>query len=170
MEDLHRAVREAWGAPMGAWWLVRGGRVLCEEKEELYIGDHIQVRFRGVGGGGEGEAGQAGASGGTQGGEGGTRQTLEKMMEMMRLQGEQLQLLAASTSGLRKEVEELKSGKGKEKQHEEKEKPIPPILVANVEKMEGAPHLPRWMSGQCKLLKELLGAWGRNGWLKTWKG
>ena len=33
---------------------------------------------------------------------------------MMRLQGEQLQILAASTSGVRKEVEEVKSGKGKE--------------------------------------------------------
>ena len=44
-------------------------------------------------------------------------------------------------------MEELKSGKGKEKQQEEKEEPIPPISVANVEKMEAAPHLPRWMSG-----------------------
>ena len=26
-----------------------------------------------------------------------------------------------------------------------------------MEKMEGALHLPRWMSGQCKLLKEFLG-------------
>ena len=40
---------------------------------------------------------------------------------MMRLQGEQLQILAASTSGLRREVEDLKSGKGKEQQREEKE-------------------------------------------------
>ena len=32
---------------------------------------------------------------------------------MMRLHGEQLQILATSTSGLRKEVEDLKSGKGK---------------------------------------------------------
>ena len=65
---------------------------------------------------------------------------------------------------------ELKSGKEKEQQQEEKEEPIPPLSVANVEKMEGAPHLPRWMSGQCKLLKELLGVWGRSGWLKTWRG
>ena len=57
-------------------------------------------------------------------------------------------------------MEELKSGKGKEKQQEGKEKPIPPLSVANVEKKEGAPHLPRWMSGQCKLLKELLGGLG----------
>ena len=80
-------------------------------------------------------------------------------MEMMRLQGEQLQLLAASTSGLRKEVEELKSSKGKEKE-EEREEPIPPITAANVARMEAAPHLPRWMSGQCKLLRELLGGLG----------
>ena len=85
---------------------------------------------------------------------------LEKMMEMMRLQGEQLQLLAASTSGLRKEVEELKSSKGKGKEEEEKEEPIPPITAANVARMEAAPHLPRWMSGQCKLLRELLGGLG----------
>ena len=95
--------------------------------------------------------------GGPLGGEGGTGLALEKMMEMMRLQGEQLQLLAASTSGLRKEAEVLKSGKGKEKHQEEKEEPIPPISVANVAKMEAAPHLPRWMSAQCKLLRELLG-------------
>ena len=60
MEGLQRAVQEVWGAPMGTWWLVRGGRVLRDEEETLYEGDHIQVRFRGVGGGGEGEAGQAG--------------------------------------------------------------------------------------------------------------
>ena len=127
--------------------------MLQDEAETLYEGDHIQVRFRRVGGGGEGEAG------GPPGGEAGTGQALEKMMEMMRLQGEQLQLLAASTSGLRKEVEELKSGKGKEKQREEKEEPIAPISVANVEKMEAAPHpladpadsfvlvLPAWETG-----------------------
>ena len=101
--------------------------MLCDEKEELHTGDHIQVRFRGDGGGGEGEAGQAGASWGPQEGEVGMGQTLAKKMEMMRLQGEVLQLLAASTSGMRKESEELKSGKGKEKQKEEKEEPIPLI-------------------------------------------
>ena len=26
--------------------------------------------------------------------------------------------------------------------------------------MEAAPHLPRWMSGQCKVLRELLGGLG----------
>ena len=160
MEDVQRAVQGVWRAPMGVWWLVRGGRVLRDETEALYEGDHIHVPFRGVGGGGEGEAGQAGAPGGPPGGEGGTGRALEEMMEMMRRQGEQLQLLAASTSGLQKEVEEFKSGKGKDKQEQEKEEPIPPITVANVEKMEGAPHLPRWMSGQCKLLKELLGGLG----------
>ena len=99
----------------------------------------------------------AAASGGMPGGEGGASQTLERMNEMMRLQREQLQLVAASTSGLRKGVEDLKSGKGKEQQREEKEEAIPPLSVAQVEKMENAPHLPRWMSGQCKLPKELLG-------------
>ena len=54
----------------------------------------------------------------------------------------------------------MKSGEGKEKHQEEKEEPIPPLSVANVVKMEGAQHLPRWMSGQCKLLKELLGGLG----------
>ena len=29
-----------------------------------------------------------------------------------------------------------------------------------MEKMESAPHWPRWMLGQCKLLKELLGGLG----------
>ena len=134
--------------------------MLREEKDELYTGDHIQVRFRGVGGRGADEARQDGASGGTQGGKGGTGQTVERMMEIMRLQGEQLQLLAASMSGVGKEVEELKSGKGKQKQRKEKEVAIPPLSAANVEKMEGAPHLPWSMSGQCKLLKELLGGLG----------
>ena len=48
----------------------------------------------------------------------------------------------------------------------------PPPSVAHVEKMESAPHPPRWMSLQCKLLKEILGAlgWGRSGWPRTWKG
>ena len=110
-------------------------------------------------GGGGGEEGQARAQGGPLGGDNGAM-ALEKMMEMMRLQGEQLQLLAASTSGLRKEVEELKSSKGKGKEEEEKEEPIPPITAANVARMEAAPHLPRWMSGQCKLLRELLGGLG----------
>ena len=64
-------------------------------------------------------------------------------------------------------MEELKSGKGKEK---EKEEPIPPLLVANVEKMEGALHMPRWMSGQCKLLKELLGGLGKEWVAKDMEG
>ena len=54
----------------------------------------------------------------------------------------------------------MKSGKGKEQQREEKEEAILPLSVAQVEKTENAPHLPRWMSGQCKLLKELLGGLG----------
>ena len=54
----------------------------------------------------------------------------------------------------------MKSGKAKEKQQEEKEEPIPPLSVATVEKMEGAPHPPRRMLGPCKLLKELLGVLG----------
>ena len=41
---------------------------------------------------------------------GGEVPTLERMMEMMRLQGEQMKLLAASTVGLREEVEELRRG------------------------------------------------------------
>ena len=113
---------------------------------------------RSVLGGGGGKEGQDKEQGGPLGGDNGAL-ALEKMMEMMRLQGEQLQLLAASTSGLRKEVEELKSSKGKEKE-EEREEPIPPITAANVARMEAAPHLPRWMSGQCKLLRELLGGLG----------
>ena len=133
--DLKVKVMEIWGARGDIWWLLRGGRALTEGQDALSPGDHIQVRFRGVGGGGGNEVEQAGASGGTPGGEGGPIQTFERMMEMMRLQGEQLQLLAASTSGLRKEVEELKSGKGKEQQREEKEEAIPPLLVAQVEKM-----------------------------------
>ena len=101
MDGLQRVVHTVWGAPVGTWWLVRGGRVLRSEEESLFEDDHIQVRFG-----------------------------------------------------------EPKSGKGKEKQQEEKEEPIPPISVANVVKMEAAPHLPRWMSGQCKLLRDLLGGLG----------
>ena len=110
------------------------------------------------------EVQQARAHGGAPSGEGGTGQTIERMMEMMRLQAEQLQILAASTSSLRKEVEHLKSGKGKEPQPEEKEEAIPPLSVARVEKMENAPHLPRWMARQCRLPKELLGVLGED-WL-----
>ena len=29
-----------------------------------------------------------------------------------------------------------------------------------MEKMENAPHLPRWMSGQCKLINDILGGLG----------
>ena len=54
----------------------------------------------------------------------------------------------------------MKSGKGKEQQCEEKEEAILPLSMAGVEKMESAPHLPRQMLGQCKLLKELLGGLG----------
>ena len=97
MDRLQRAVHTVWGAPVGTWWLVRGGKVLRGEEEKLYEDDHIQVRFRGVGGGGEGEEGQAGPHEGPLGGDSGAL-ALEKMMEMMRLQGEQLQPLAASTS------------------------------------------------------------------------
>ena len=68
-------------------------------------------------------------------------------MEMMRLQRELLQLLPASTSSLRKEEEEEKTGKGNEQQQQDKEEPITPLLLASVEKMDGAPHLPRWMFG-----------------------
>ena len=41
MEDLHCAVQKACGAPMGAWWLVCGGRVLREEEQEVYKGDQM---------------------------------------------------------------------------------------------------------------------------------
>ena len=90
MEDLQRAVQGVWGAPMGARWLVRGGRGLRDETEELYEGDHIKVRFRGVGGGGRRD--RLGHRGGPPGGGGGagTGQALEKMMEMIWLQGGQL--------------------------------------------------------------------------------
>ena len=40
---MQQAVQEVWGALMGAWWWVRGGRVLRDETEALYEGDHIQV-------------------------------------------------------------------------------------------------------------------------------
>ena len=78
----------------------------------------------------------------------------------MRLQGEMPHILATSTSGLRKEVEAMKSGKRKEQQCEEKEEAIPPLSMPNVEKMESTPHLPWCMSVQCKLLGELLGGFG----------
>ena len=39
----------------------------------------------------------------------------------------------------------------------EKEEPVPPLLMAHVEKMENAPHLPRRMARECKLLRRLLG-------------
>ena len=103
--------------------------------------------FEASGEGGDDQAAQGGAQGGGQSGEGGAGQALERMMEMMRLKGEPLQLPPASTSGLRKEVEDLRSGKGQEQQHEEKEETIPLLSLASVEKMQSAPHLPGWMVG-----------------------
>ena len=128
------------GGTWGQLVLLRGGRVLGEGQAGLSPGDHTQVRFRGVGGGGDNGIEQAGAQGGAPSNEGGTSQTLERIMEMMRLQGEQLQIVAASTRGLQKEVEGLKSGNGKEQQCEEKGEAFPPLLVANVERTESAPE------------------------------
>ena len=91
-------------------------------------------------------------------------------MEMMRLQGEQLQLLAASTTGLRKEVEELKSSTGKEKEEEEKGEPIPPITAANVARMEAASHLPRGCRGNANSCGSCWGGWGRSGRTRAWRG
>ena len=54
MDELQRTVRSVWGAPAGEWWLVRGRKVLRDMEEDLFEDDHIQVRFRGVGGGGRG--------------------------------------------------------------------------------------------------------------------
>ena len=48
--------------------MVRGGRVLRDMEEDLFEDDHIQVRFRGVGGGGEGKEGQDKEQGGPLGG------------------------------------------------------------------------------------------------------
>ena len=96
MGDLKIAVMEISGAP------VRAVRALNEGQDGLCPGDHIHVRFRGVGGGGDNEVEHARAIGGTPGSEGGTSQALERMMEMMRLHGVQLRILAAGTSGLKR--------------------------------------------------------------------
>ena len=71
MGDLKLAVMEIWAAPGDRWWLLRGGRALSEGQAGLCPGDHIQVRFHRVGGGGDNEAEQAGAPGGTPGVRGG---------------------------------------------------------------------------------------------------
>ena len=52
MDGLKQAVGRVWGAPEGDWWMVREGRVLQDMEEDLFEDDHIQVRFRGLGGGG----------------------------------------------------------------------------------------------------------------------
>ena len=52
MDGLKQAVGRVWGAPEGDWWMLREGRVLQDMQEDLFEDDHIQVRFRGVGGGG----------------------------------------------------------------------------------------------------------------------
>ena len=52
MDGLKQAVDRVWGAPEGDWWMVREGRVLQDMEEDLFEDDHVQVRFRGVGGGG----------------------------------------------------------------------------------------------------------------------
>ena len=125
MDGLQREVRSIWGAPAGEWWLVRGGEGVTGHGGGPVRGRPHRGPFPRSWRGGGGEERQARAQGGALGGDNGAL-ALDKMMEMMRVQGEQLQLLAASTSGLRKEVEELKSSKGKEKEEEEKEEPIPP--------------------------------------------
>ena len=66
-------------------------------------------------------------------------------------------LLAASTVGLREEVEELRRGAAvKNKGGGPKEEEIPPLTTSAVKSLGQSPHLPRWMAGQCKLLRELL--------------
>ena len=65
MDGLKQAVGRVWGAPAGDWWMVREGRVLQDMEEDLFEDDHIQVRFRGRGGGKEGQdKEQGGAAGG----------------------------------------------------------------------------------------------------------
>ena len=70
----------------------------------LSQGNHVHVRFGGLGEDGDDEAAQGGPQGGAQIGEGGASRTLERMMEMTRLEGEQLQILAAWKRASRKEV------------------------------------------------------------------
>ena len=110
----------------------------------------------GMGGGREGEAGQAGAQGGPPGGEAGMGQALEDDRDDEVAGG------AAAAAGRQHERPAEGGGGAKERQGEREaaggEAGAHPIFSgANVEKMEAAPHLPRWMSGQCKLLRELLG-------------
>ena len=52
MDGLKQAVDRVWGAPEGDRWMVQEGRVLQDMEEDLFEDDHIQVRFRGVVGGG----------------------------------------------------------------------------------------------------------------------
>ena len=52
MDGLQRAVSSVWGGTAREWWLVRGGNILRDMEEDLFEDEHIQVRFRGRGGGG----------------------------------------------------------------------------------------------------------------------
>ena len=133
MGELTFVVTKIWRALGDNWELLRGGKVLCEGHTRLSPGDHIQVCFRGVGGGGDNELEQGGAQWGGPNCEEGMGQTVKRMLSMNRLQAQRLRILATSRSGLRKEVGDLKTGKGKEQQSEAKEEAIPPLAVANLE-------------------------------------
>ena len=150
LDEVQTAVQSIWGLGVADYWLVVEGRSWGGAGSLLEGGMHVQVRLRGVGGAGEGGVDQ-------QNNGGGEMPTAERMMEMMRLRGEQMKLLAASTVGLREEVEELRRGAAvKNKGGEPKEEEIPPLTTSAVKSLEQSPHLPRWMAGQCKLLRELL--------------
>ena len=103
LDEVQAAVQSIWGFGVADYWLVVEGRSWGGAGSLLEGGMHVQVRLRGVGGAGDGGVDQ-------QNNGGGEMPTLERMMEMMRLQGEQMKLLAASTVGLREEVEELRRG------------------------------------------------------------
>ena len=128
------------GEPWGGWEEIAGGSRWGVNRGggctggELREGDHIPVRLRGISG--VGECVEGGADGGADNGGKAPAAVLEQMMEMMRLKGEQLQLLAASTSRLRAEVEDLRKGRAEEKKIDPSTVPVHPLSLQNVEALE----------------------------------
>ena len=157
LDEVQTTVQSIWGFGVADYWLVVEGRPWGGAGSLLEGGDARPVPPEGVGGPGEGGVDE-------QNNRGGEVPTLVRMMEMMRLRREQMKLLAASASGLRDEVEELRRGAAvKNKGGKPKEEGIPPLTASAVRSLEQSPHLPRWMEGQCKLLRDLLESLEQDG-------
>ena len=75
MDDVRIAAMDLWGAKENTWWLLKCGKVFGAAGSGLGDRDHVQVRFRSLGGAGEEPAREGRPK--RQSGEGERRSTLE---------------------------------------------------------------------------------------------